>query len=597
MPQSRQRPRKRRKTEFFSVRTEKNQKNRKRSPLERLICENSKEFSLCERQCPRGKIKAKEVKKIKKEQNKAIYTVIFMIFFTLLAKILGLFRSTVTAGIFAAGMEGIAFSAASKIPFAIFDMLFSTAILGSFLPIYRGHLLSDEKRAKAFSSVFLTFTGVITGITALFGVIFARPIVSLAAPNLDAETLALAASLLKIMFPAVIFAGMTYTLIGVVQSHEKFLLPAMVSAVSNTVILAYLAVCSSFESKMTAVYGLAIAYLVSWFVQFSTLAIPLIKTRKMPCFSAKFKDNDLVLAEKRALPVMFGAWLIPMTTLTANAFSSYIDAESIGENIAQGAAIVIFENAFSVFSIAGGLMTYGICNYLFPKLSAKFQGGDKEGFGASARMGLSISLAVTIPIAAAVFILSDEIIRFLYLRGNFTEALADAAAKSLKMLSLALPAYSVLEFLSRTAYSCGKVVYPMVSAFVGIASGGASALVFLVTDALSVSSVALSAGIGLTVAAITELLLSRRLLGLPFESNIPKKILFFSLGILFSALTMVFSHEILKKIVQKPSTFENLVIIAIVFILGSMVYLIWIFLIRRLLSDGRSNRKEDTSDG
>ncbi len=537
------------------------------------------------------------MKKIKKEQNKAIFTVIFMIFSTLLSKILGLLRSTATAGIFAAGMEGIAFSAASKIPFAIFDMLFSTAILGSFLPIYRGHLLSDEKRAKTFSSVFLTFTGMITGITALFGIIFADFIVSLAAPNLDAETLSLAASLLRIMFPAVIFAGMAYTLIGILQSHEKFLLPAMVSAVSNAVILAYLAVCSSFESKMTAVYGLAIAYLVSWFVQFLTLAIPLIKNRKMPYFSAKFKDNDLILAEKRAIPVMFGAWLIPMTTLTANAFSSYIDAETIGDNIAQGAAIVIFENAFSVFSIAGGLMTYGICNYLFPKLSAKFQGGDKEGFGTSARMGLSVSLAVTIPIAIAVFILSDEIIRFLYLRGNFTEALANAAAVSLKMLSLALPAYSVLEFLSRTAYSCGKVIYPLVSALVGIAFGVGSASLCLLTARLSVSSVALSAGLGLTVAAITELWLSRRLLRLQSGAHLLKKTLLVSLGILFSAIMMLISHEILKKFIQKPTTFENLVIIAIVFILGSVVYLIWIFLIRRLLFEGRSIGKEDTSDG
>ena len=70
-------------------------------------------------------------------------TVTVMMVATLFAKALGLVRQMMTAGIFAASMEGIAFSAASKIPLAIFDMLFSTAILGAFLPIYKGRLQED----------------------------------------------------------------------------------------------------------------------------------------------------------------------------------------------------------------------------------------------------------------------------------------------------------------------------------------------------------------------------------------------------------------------------------------------------------------------
>ena len=69
---------------------------------------------------------------IKKENNRAVFTVLLMIAATLGAKATGMLRQMMTASIFAAGMEGVAFSAAAKIPFAIFDMLFSTAILGSF---------------------------------------------------------------------------------------------------------------------------------------------------------------------------------------------------------------------------------------------------------------------------------------------------------------------------------------------------------------------------------------------------------------------------------------------------------------------------------
>ncbi len=531
---------------------------------------------------------------IKQESKKAILTVFLMIFATLGAKALGMLRQMMMAGIFAAGMEGVAFSAASKIPFAIFDMLFSTAILGTFLPIYRGHLLSDEARAKKFASSFFTFTGIVTAAAALLGVFFARPIVLLAAPNLDEETVVLAAKLLRIMFPAIIFAGGTYTLIGIMQSHDKFLLPAMISAVSNLLILVYLSICIKSENKTSAIYGLAIVYLVSWAVQFFTLAVPLLRARHMPRISREIGNADLILAEKRALPVMFGAWLIPMTTLTANAFSSYIDISTIETGAVQGAAIVVFENAFSVFSIAGGLMTYGICNYLFPKLSAKFASGDRDGFGASARMGLFISLAVTLPVAIAVFLLSDEIISLLYLRGNFTLGLANAAALSLKALSLALPAYSTVEFLSRTSYSCGKVKYPLVGALIGIAAGVLSSLVFALTDTLSVFTVALSAALGLILSALTELLCLRRFLFARIKKAYLTKSCIWLIGISLSAFVMAIIHFALKNFMQNPTAFQNLVIIAIVFLFGFMVYLIWIFLFRNQFFSKTSSGKEDT---
>ena len=530
---------------------------------------------------------------IKKGNNRAVFTVLLMIAATLGAKATGMLRQMMTASIFAAGMEGVAFSAAAKIPFAIFDMLFSTAILGSFLPIYRGYLLSDEKRATAFSSSFFTATGALTTVTAVLGILFAPSIVTLAAPNLDDRTLLISASLLRIMFPSMIFAGMAYTLVGIMQSHEKFLLPAMISAISNAVIILYLALCSGIQNKTAAIYGLAIAYLLSWAIQFFVLAIPLCRIHRMPRPFSKLRNPDLLVAGKRTLPVMLGAWLIPVITLIANAFSSYITVSDM-KTTAMGAAIVVFENAFSVFSIAGGLMTYGICNYLFPKLSAKFASGETEGFRASTRAGLTYSLAVTLPIAVFIFISSDEIIRVLYLRGNFSEDLAIATAQSLRMLSLALPAYAVIEFLSRASYSCGKVKYPMIGALTGIPTAFGIASAFMLTSSLSVSTVALSVVLGLLASAMTQAVCMRRILFEQLRKASLKKALIWLTGISLTVFIMALIHEILKKSIQNPTAFQNLVIIAIVFLLGFMVYLVWIFLFRYQIFSNTSSGKEET---
>ena len=378
------------------------------------------------------------------------------------------------------------------------------------------------------------------------------------------------------------------------QSHEKFLLPAMISAISNAVIILYLACCHGLQNKTVAIYGLAIVYLLSWAIQFFVLTIPLFRIRRMPCPSAKFRNPDLVLAAKRTLPVMLGAWLIPVITLIANAFSSYIDISEMGANIASGAAIVVFENAFSVFSIAGGLMTYGICNYLFPKLSAKYASGDTKGFRSSTQAGLTSSLAITVPIAVFIFLLSDEIIHVLYLRGNFSEELARSASQSLEMLAPALPAYAIIEFLSRVSYSCGKVKYPMIGALIGIPTGLCAASAFMLTDTLSVSTVALSVVLALIASALTQALCIRHILRDRIRKSTLSKALIWIIGISLSAFVMAFIHEILKKTIQNPSAFQNLVIIAIVFLLGFMVYLVWIFLFRYQIFSNTSSGKEET---
>ena len=513
-------------------------------------------------------------------------TVALMVGATLVSKVLGMLRQMMTASIFAASMEGIAFSAASGIPLAIFDMLFSTAVLGSFLPIYKGHLDSDEKRAESFSSSFLTGIFLITALASLLGIVFARPIVRLSAPELDGDTFALAVLLLRIMFPSMIFAGAAYTLVGILQSRESFLLPALVSCVSNLILICYLAFCKQPIQTASAV-GLAVAYLISWMAQFLTLAVPLWRKRSFPHLTADLKTDETVLAVKRALPVMCGSWLIPMTNLIAKAFSSFIDAESIEQGAQAGAAIVVYENAFSVFSIAAGLLTYGVCNYMFPKLSARYAAGDTEGFFRLLQQGLFSLLATALPVSVALVLLADEVIALLYLRGNFTPGLAASTGESLGILALAVFGYGMTEFFSRAFYACGKVRYPMRAALLGLTVSLASFGFCFAVGMISVVSIAWSVVCGQTAAGAFLLLCSRSSFG---RRRMPEMGKFGSLAVggALSFVSMRICKRILKNFLNFSGAFQNFLLIAIVFAVGFVVYSIWLILTKAIrISDFR----------
>ena len=518
-------------------------------------------------------------------------TVALMIGATLLSKALGILRQMLTAGIFAASPEGVAFSAASGIPLAIFDMLFSTAVLGSFLPIYKGRLDADESRARAFASSFLSVVLAATAVTALTGVALARPIIGLAAPDLDEETARLAAELLRIMFPSMVFAGAAYILIGIFQSNERFFLPALVSALSNLVMILYLLFCPRPVGRASAI-GLSCAYLLSWTVQFLTLAVPLWKRKAFPGLTRHPFDSDTVLALRRSLPVMFGSWLIPMTTLIAKAFASFVDARDIAPEASAGAAIVVYENAFSVFSISAGLLAYGVCNYIFPKLSGCFAKGDRASFCCLVERGFLASLAMILPISGAVGLLSDEIVDLLYRRGDFSEALAAAAAESLRILAIAMPAYGMTEFFSRVCYSCGKVRYPMWAGFAGIlvsltAGGG-----YLILERLSVRTLSLSVVLGQGAAGLLLFFLCVRIF---FEKGVrgeARKYAPLLLGFAVSFCTMRVCRDFLRKIFHFSRAFQNFLVMAIVFATGFMVYLIWLIVFKTIrIPDFRRNRE------
>ena len=513
-------------------------------------------------------------------------TVALMIGATMVSKVLGMLRQVMTASIFAASMEGIAFSAASGIPLAIFDMLFSTAVLGSFLPIYKGHLDSDGKRAESFSSSFLTGISLITATAAVLGIVLARPIIRLSAPDLDDSTLTLAVLLLRIMFPSMIFAGAAYTLVGILQSHESFLLPALISAVSNFILIVYLALCPKPIGTITAV-GFALSYLLSWAAQFLTLAIPLGRKRRLPRLTSHLKTPDTMIAVKRALPVMFGSWLIPMTNLIAKAFSSFVPPEGIEFGAKAGVAIVVYENAFSVFSIAAGLLTYGICNYIFPKLSARFAAGDADGFSRLLQNGFFVALAMALPVSGSLFWLSEEVAELLYLRGSFTIGLASAVGTSLKILALALPAYGMTEFFSRACYACGKVRYPMWAALLGILISLSALTAFFFLNGISVVTVSLSVVFGISAAGLLLLLVC----AISFEARCGREwgkyaVLF--VGYALSFFAMGACRGILKHFLHFSETFRNFLVITIVFTVGFMVYSIWLILVKVIrISDFR----------
>ncbi len=486
-----------------------------------------------------------------------------MVFLTLFAKALGLLRSMILAWTLGDSAEAVAFAAASKIPGALFDLLFSAAILACFIPAYNKTKAENEGAARSFSSAFFGAVLLFSSALAALGIIFAPQIIAVSAPKLPAETAELSARLLRIMFPMAVFTAGVYTLTGILQSAGSFLLPASVSAFSNIFIVAYLVL----SGRRFSVYALAAAYVFSWFLQFLTLALPLLLKKQMPCPKIAFGDKNLRACLAGVPKIMAGALLSPALLLAAAFFASFV-SES---------AFVVYDYASGIYTIVSGIAVYGVGNFVFPRLSHLFGCGKREDAQEELARALFAIAAVTLPVFAAVFSLAYDGVFLLYGRGNFSPELVAACAAALKTLSPSIPAYAVAEILLRAFYADGKNGVPMYSAVFAI-------LVCLVSNSLSLifggglMGICLSFTAAVWAQTLALLLFAAKSFPAVLRAKCAPKAPLLAPAFALCTGAMAFLAQKADFFAFFPETIATFLKIAIVFTVGIVIYLICIYI-------------------
>ena len=511
--------------------------------------------------------------------KRAAKTVAVMMGATVIAKLLGMLRGVLQANAYGTSWEANALTAATKLPLTFFDLLLSAAILGCFIPVYNSFKDADSDRpasneADRFACIFVNFIMLICGVLAVLGIVFAEPLIGLITNGLDEATVSLAVTLTRIMFPLVIFSGAAYTLVGVLQSKGSFIAPALISAVSNLGVVLYLALIDEPLGEY-GVYGLAVAYLLSWLLQLLTLVVPLWRRGFKYRLLFDFKNPALHKALKMAPPIMVGSWLAPIGTLLGQYF-----AASVASHGVISGATTVFDYANNIYIIIAGTLTYSICNYTFPKISRLSASGDTAEFAKTVRSGLASALFIVVPFMAAATVLAGEGTAIVYMRGEFTSGDAYNTARALRFILPAMPFFCVTELFSRVFYAKNQPRVPMYAAIAGISVNLITGAALTYANALDIGAVGLANALGQIAAAIVLLIFAsvrfRGLFDKASALNLVKILI--GGGIVLSICALLFN--ILNSDPYAASLFTNVWKAAVIFAPSAAVYLIYAKLVR-----------------
>ncbi|MCI8387305.1 MAG: murein biosynthesis integral membrane protein MurJ [Clostridiales bacterium] len=508
-----------------------------------------------------------------KKESKAVKTVVVMMGATVIAKLLGMLRGVLQARCYGTTPEANAFTAASKLPLAFFDMFLAAAVLGCFIPVYNSFANKDGSQdsdgADKFASVFICFISLLCGLLALVGIIFADPLIKLITRGLDTQTLALAVTLTRIMFPLVIFTGAAYTLVGVLQSKGSFIAPAMISAISNAGVVVYLAFINN-PLGDNGIYGLAVAYMLSWLVQLLTLVVPLKRMGFKFRLLLDLNNPALRRAIKMAPPIMAGSWLSPVGVLLGQYFAAKISTYS-----GISGATTVFDYANNVYVIIAGTLTYSICNYTFPKISRLAVSGDEVEYAETVRNGLKSALYIVVPFMAAALVLAGEGVTILYRRGIFTPEDAEYTAAALRAILPAMPLFCVTELFTRVFYSRNQVRIPMYAAIIGILANILTGTILTHFQLIGISAVGAANAAGQAAAAIVLIIFAaKRIPGLINRKLIADVLKLLLGGVIVFALCTIISTLVASE-PYTASILTNIIKALIIFLPSAAVYFVY----------------------
>ncbi len=390
------------------------------------------------------------------KSNKIMKTAVFMVVITFGAKLLGMLRDILLASNYGTTADAIAYDAASRLPVLLFDFVLGGVVTAAFIPVFNEILVKKgKKEAFDYANKYINMILLITLIITVAGILFSRYLVGFIAPDISADVSRTASYLTRIMFPMVIFTGLAFSFVGLLQSFGNYLLPAFISFASNLIMVAYF---FTFNSSF-GVTGLSVAMLVGWSVQafIQMPAVHKIGYRYKPTLN--FRSEYIKKSLLMAIPILLSSWTQPVCNFINSRFAS---------SISEGRAFSAIGYANRLYIIIVGVFTFVATNLLFPKLSKSQAEGDTTEADKLTSSSIRVLLLVILPLSIGIFVFAEPLISIIYERGAFTHDDVKLTASALRYFAIGMPFFAVNEVYAKRFFSEQKTIAPMLSSIISI---------------------------------------------------------------------------------------------------------------------------------
>jgi len=359
---------------------------------------------------------------------------------TVLSRVLGFVRDVVLARLFGASGATDAFFLAFRIPNLMRRMFAEGSFSLAFVPVLSEYRANEDRAAlrDLIDHVAGTLLAVLLVITAL-GMLAAPAVLAVFAPGWLAEgrpEFALSAEMLRITFPYILLISLTALAGGILNTFERFLLPALTPVLLNLSLIACALLLSG--RLEVPVKSLAWGVLIAGFLQLAVQLPALARLGLLPRPRWGWRHPGMRRILKLMVPTLLGSSAAQVNILIDSMIATFLVSGSVSWLYYSDR---LLEFPLGVFGIA-------LATVILPNLSRKHAENSAAAFSGTLDWALRLSVLITLPAATGLVLLAAPILTTLFQYDAFQAYDVQMAGLSLVAYALGLPAFIAIKVLA-----------------------------------------------------------------------------------------------------------------------------------------------------
>lgn len=411
---------------------------------------------------------------------------------TMICRIVGLVREIIFATFFGAtgGMD--AFLVAFRIPNFLRRLFAEGAFAQAFVPVlseYRQTKTAEE--TQTFIDRMAGMLGLALFIVTLLAIVITPILVMIFAPGFihDPTRFGMAAAMLKITFPYLLFISLTAFASSILNSYDRFGVPALTPVLLNlSLIGAAIFLAPHMKHPIEALaWGVFVGGIVQLIFQ-----LPLLyKIKKFPIPKINWHDPGVRRVLKLMVPAILGVSVAQISLLLDMLLASFLREGSI--------TWLYFSDRLINFPL--GVFGVAIATVILPQLSRKYADKAPKEFSRSMDWAIRNILLLGVPAAIGLFILAGPILATILQHGKFNDFDVKMARLSTMAFALGLPAFMLIKTLASGFYSRQDIRTPVKIAIIALVTNMfiAVALIFPLKHAGLALSTSITASLNATL--------------------------------------------------------------------------------------------------
>ena len=372
----------------------------------------------------------------------------------IISNLVGLIRGMVIYRTFGTGAELDSFNAANRVTELLYNLMAGGALGSAFIPVFTGFLTrKDTAGGWRLASGIINLLVVSLSTVTLIAVIFAPEIVQnvlfVLNPGVNLSQLAVTTNLLRILLPTIVLFGVSGILMGILNSHQQFWIPALTPAMYSLGMIAGVLLLPESWGISRLAWGALFGSVCHLVVQLPSIAR--IKFNYQISFYWKMVEVREVI--RLFIPRIFGVAIVQLNFIINTIIA-------LGLPVGSASALAL---AFSLMLMPEMAIAQSIAIAALPSFSIQVSQGKLDEMRFSLAAVLRGLLLLSIPAAVGLIILRVPLVSAFYQRGGvFDERSTQMVAWALLWYSLGLVSHSLVEITSRAFYALHDTRTPVI---------------------------------------------------------------------------------------------------------------------------------------